>query len=203
VVKLIPDSYVERLNLERVFGRLAPLHVDLGCGDGEFLCAMAERHADENFLGIERMSGRVAKACQKARTLKNVRILLLETSYAIRYLFPENSVRVFNLLFPDPWPKRRHHRRRVVTRDFLRAIENALEENGFLRIATDDLDYFLEIECLARVAQLGRLEPSSSSSAEIVPFGDVDLPISKFERRFREIDAPIYRLSLRKTSPVT
>jgi tRNA (guanine-N7-)-methyltransferase len=203
VVELIPDSYLARLNLDKIFGRIAPLHVDLGCGDGEFLGALAERHPHENFLGIERISGRVAKACRKARTLGNVRILHLETSYGVRYLFPESSVTAFYLLFPDPWPKRRHRPRRIVTRDFLGAIKNALEENGFLRIATDDLGYLREIERVTQAAQRDGLKWPRSSGLKVVPLDDVDLPVSKFERRFREAGARVYRLSLRKTSPET
>jgi tRNA (guanine-N7-)-methyltransferase len=193
MVELIPDSYVARLNLEKVFGRIAPLHVDLGCGDASFLCALAERRPNKNFLGIERMSGRVDKACRRARTVKNVRVLHLETSYAVRYLFPESSVAVFYLLFPDPWPKRRHQRRRVVTSGFLTAIHTALAEEGLFMIATDQFDYFRQIMLLS----------GGNSGFPLVNMDDVGLPHSKFERRFREAGAPIYRLMLRKTSPVT
>ncbi len=193
MVELMPQSYVARLDLEKVFGRTAPLHVDLGCGDGSFLCALAERHPAKNFLGIERMSGRVAKACRRACTLANVRVLHLEISYASRYFFPESSVAVFYLLFPDPWPKRRHHRRRIVTADFLDAIHTALAEEGLLRIATDQLDYFRQIMLLS----------GSNSRFTLAKADDVDVPFSKFERKFREAGAPIYRLALRKTSPVT
>jgi tRNA (guanine-N7-)-methyltransferase len=193
VIELIPESYVARLDLEKIFGRAAPLHVDLGCGDGSFLCALAERHPNKNFLGIERMSERVGKACRRARTLENVRVLHLETSYAIRYLFPESSVSVFYLLFPDPWPKRRHHRRRIITSDFLDAIHIALVEEGLLKVATDQLDYFDQIMLLS----------GGQSGLTVSKPDDVDLPLSKFERRFREAGAPIYRSVLRKTSPVT
>jgi tRNA (guanine-N7-)-methyltransferase len=200
VVKLIPDSYVACLDPEKIFDRLAPLHVDLGCGDGSFLCALAERHPEKNFLGIERMNQRMTKACRRARPLENVRVLHLETSYAVRYLLPAGSVAVFYLLFPDPWPKRRHHRRRIVTIDFLTAIEAALQEDGIFRIATDHLDYFRQIERLIRAETP---ELSSCSRLELLPSDDVDLPLSKFERRFRETGAPIYWLTLRKTSWVT
>ncbi|HET9418948.1 MAG TPA: tRNA (guanosine(46)-N7)-methyltransferase TrmB [Chthoniobacterales bacterium] len=193
MIELIPNSYVARLNLEKIFGRVALLHVDLGCGDGSFLCALAELHPDENFLGIERMSGRVDKACRRARALENVRVLHLDTSYAVRYLFPESSVAVFYLLFPDPWPKRRHYRRRVVTSDFLDAIRAALVDEGLLKVATDQWDYFRQIMLLS----------DRNSRFACANTDNIDLPLSKFERRFRQAGAPIYRLALRKTSPVT
>jgi tRNA (guanine-N7-)-methyltransferase len=192
VIELIPETYVAPLDLLAIFGRVAPLQVDLGCGNGSFLSELAQRHPDKNFLGIERLVGRVAKACQKAGALGNVRILNVENSYAVGYLLPEGSVETFYLLFPDPWPKRRHHRRRIVKPDFLDAIHHALEDDGSLRIATDQLDYF---DLIQRVSE-------DHSGFAIADGGDVDLPSTKFERRFIALGAPIYQLALRKISPV-
>jgi tRNA (guanine-N7-)-methyltransferase len=192
VVELIPESYCERLNLPKIFGRTAPLDVDLGCGDGAFLLALAERMPAKNFLGIERMAHRVAKACRKAAKISNMRVLHLETKYAVEYLLPPHSVEVFHLLFPDPWPKRRHWRRRTVTRGFLEAIWSALLPNGVLRIATDDGHYFSSIRTL--------VEQSRKFTAVEM---NGEFPPSTFERRFREQNVEVYRLALRKVSPVT
>jgi tRNA (guanine-N7-)-methyltransferase len=192
MVELIPDSYVTPLDLPKIFGRAAPLHVDLGCGDGAFLSTQAERNPEKNFLGIERLSGRVEKARRKTTMLDNVRVLLAETSYAIRYLLPEASVERFYLLFPDPWPKRRHHHRRIVTPDFLGSTYLALEENGLLHIATDQLDYFQQIERLVR----------NHLRFVIVAVDHANLPLTKFERKFQAQGVPIHRLALRKVSPV-
>jgi tRNA (guanine-N7-)-methyltransferase len=193
VVELIPESYVSRLDLPKIFGRPAPLHVDLGCGDGSFLIDIAARMHEKNFLGIERLLGRVRSATRKAAQLNNVRILRAETSYAVRYLLPRQSVEVFHLLFPDPWPKRRHQQRRLVTADFLHAICAALVENGILRIATDQADYF---------EQMRRLAEKSKDFAVTGLNGDDDFPASTFEKKFKSKGAPIYRLELRKISPV-
>ncbi len=194
-IELVPDSYVEPLPVAKIFGRAAPLHVDLGCGDGSFLIALAERHPEWNFLGIERMVGRVAKVCRQAYRIDNVRVLHLETSYAARYLLPKDSVDAFYLLFPDPWPKRRHQRRRVVTSQFLQSICRALKPGGVFQMATDQLDYFKQVEQLAIAnSQLVRIDNAEAKGH--------DLPSTKFERRFREKGMPIYRLLLRKVSPV-
>ena len=193
--RLIPDSsysLTNRLDLEKIFGRKAPLHVDLGCGNGSFLCALAQRMPYKNFLGIERLLGRVRTSARKAASLDNVRLLQMESSYAVRYLLPAESVETFYLLFPDPWPKRRHHRRRIVTPDFLGYVHTALKVNGGIYIATDHLDYFRKIEETAR-------STSGFAIAEV----DVELPPSGFELIFRQQGAPIHWLALRKVSPVT
>jgi tRNA (guanine-N7-)-methyltransferase len=185
-------SLVERLDLEKLFGRDAPLHVDLGCGDGSFLCALAQRMPEKNFLGIERLLGRVSSAARKAARIGNVRLLRMEISYTVRYLLPPASVETFYLLFPDPWPKRRHWQRRIVNESFLRAIGQALVSGGTLYIATDRVDYFEKIK------EIARANPDFAT----VDFADIDLPHTKFERKFRTQDATIYRLELRKVSPM-
>jgi tRNA (guanine-N7-)-methyltransferase len=196
VIELIPETYVAPLDPLAIFGRTAPLHVDLGCGDGSFLCELAQRHPDKDFLGVDRLVGRVAKACRKAAAMENVRVLNVESSYAVGYLLPERSVKTFYLLFPDPWPKRRHQRRRIVTASFLDSIHRALVDDGFFRVATDQLDYFEQIQ---RVGE----NHSGFAIVDVNASPDrTDLPPTKFERRFSALGVPIYRLVLRKISPV-
>src|SRR5438094_8956947 len=140
VIELVPELKVACLDLVELFGRHAPLHVDLGCGDGSFLCEMAQQFPKRNFLGIERLTKRVEKVRRKAEKIENVRVLGTDALFAMRYLLPKNSVETFYLLFPDPWPKRRHQQRRIFTCQFLDSIAAALEQHGALRIATDQLD---------------------------------------------------------------
>jgi tRNA (guanine-N7-)-methyltransferase len=194
MIELVPELQVARLDNAELFGRSAPLHVDLGCGDGSFLCEMARRFPKRNFLGIERLTKRVEKVRRKAEKIENVRVLRADTLFAVRYLLPESSVETFYLLFPDPWPKRRHQLRRIFTRDFLEAIAAALEKHGILRVATDQLDYFHQIERVSRAHRQFQVLPPSSD--------DAVLPVTKFEKKFRDQGAPIHRLTLRKTSPV-
>ena len=194
VIELLPELHVARLEVAELFGRNAPLHIDLGCGDGSFLCEMAQQFPKRNFLGIERLTKRVEKVGRKAEKIENVRVLRADTLFAVRYLLPKNSVETFYLLFPDPWPKRRHQFRRIFTRDFLEAIAAALEKHGILHVATDQVDYFHQIERLSRADQQFQVLPPSAD--------DAVLPVTKFEKKFRDQGAPIYRLTLRKTSPV-
>ena len=192
-VEIVPANYFAPLDLEAIYGRSAPIEVDLGCGDGSFLVEMAATNPDRDFLGIERLFQRVRKAYRKitARELTNARVLRIETSYAVRQMLPANSVALFHLMFPDPWPKRRHWRRRVVTEEFLTSIHRALAPRGLLRIATDQIGYFREIERL-----IGQSKQFVLSSEP-----EPSRPPSTFEERFSEYE--IYRLVLRKVSDVT
>jgi tRNA (guanine-N7-)-methyltransferase len=185
------DSLTDRLELNEIFGRKAPLQVDLGCGDGSFLCALAQQMSERNFLGIERLLNRVRTSALKAAALDNVRVLRVESLYAVRYLLPSESVERFYLLFPDPWPKRRHHQRRIVTPDFLSSIHAALHKNGSISIVTDDVDYFRKIKDVAE-----------SDPGFVISDADLDLPPSRFGLIFRQKGAPIHSLALRKVSPV-
>lgn len=193
--EVFPANYFAPLDIEAIFSKEAPLEVDLGCGDGAFLVEIAALHPERNFLGIERLPGRVATACRKITRagLGNARMLRVENSYAVGRLLPSGSVRIFHLLFPDPWPKRRHARRRLVTKIFFADIYQALEPDGELRIATDQRDYFVEIERLAAQAALFQLEAAPGEPANS----------STFEKRFTRAGEKIYRLGLRKVSPVT
>jgi tRNA (guanine-N7-)-methyltransferase len=202
-----PESLIDRLDLEKIFGRNAPIYVDLGCGDGSFICALAERLPARNFLGIERLLGRIRSTARKAATVGNVRLLRMENSYAVRYLLPAGSVETFYLLFPDPWPKRRHWRRRTVTGEFLRAISQALAENGRFILATDHLGYFEKIEEIARANPDFTVAPSGAADSFDLRSHDGGqarqvLPSTKFERQFRAQGTAIHWLELRKVSPV-
>jgi len=194
VIELVPELQLARLDLVQLFGRNAPLHVDLGCGDGSFLREIAQQFPKTNFLGIERLAKRVEKVRRKTEKIENVRVLRADSLFAVRYLLSESSVETFYLLFPDPWPKRRHQLRRIFTRDFLDAIAVALEQHGVLRVATDQIDYFQQVERVSRAHLQFQVVPRSPD--------DAILPVTKFERKFRGQNLPIYRLTLRKTSPV-
>ena len=190
MAELIPTDYFAPLDLALAFPRPAPLEIDLGCGDGTLLAGLAEKFPQRNFLGIERLVGRVQSACGKvARArLPNVRILRIESTYAVKHLLPSSSIGVVHLLFPDPWPKKRHHRRRIVTGDFLAAVHRILVSGGTFRIATDQGDYFEAIRKLV----------FASAFQEEVGDKDETFPLTTFEKQFVATRAPIYRLRLRK-----
>jgi len=189
----IPKSLTEPLNWGEIFPRSAPIEIDLGCGDGAFLMAMAHANPEHNFLGIERLLGRVRKICRRVarEDLKNSRVLRIEVAYVLSNLLPDDSITAFHLLFPDPWPKRRHHRRRAFTTEFLSRIHRALIGGGLFHVATDHADYFHQIE---RVI--------AATNTFVVSAEQYHFPPTTFEQKFLIRGLSIQRLLLRKASPV-
>jgi tRNA (guanine-N7-)-methyltransferase len=120
-----------------------------------------------------------------------VRALRMESSYAVTNLLPPDSVTAFHLLFPDPWPKRRHHRRRAFTLEFLLAIHHALIPGGLFHVATDHPDYFQQIEKVI-----------AATNIFVASREQNDFPATAFEQKFVSRGLPIHRLLLRKISPV-
>ena len=186
-----PADYFARAQMSELFTRPAPLEVDIGSGEGTFILTLAQRHPERNFLGIERLLGRVRKTCRKAARggLTNLRMLRLEIAYAFRYLLPPESVSVAHVLFPDPWPKRYHQTRRLIQDGFMEALHGILVPGGELRIKTDDEPYFLWMEKV-----LGR----ANGYEQLDWPDDLEYPTTDFEARFVAQGLPIYRARLRK-----
>lgn len=140
-------SVLEPLDLSALFGRDAPVEVDLGCGDGGFLLRYAPRHPERNFLGVERLLGRIRKLDRKAPRLgiTNLRALRVDAAYLVRYLLRPGAVSAFHIYFPDPWPKKRHRPRRLVNAAFAAALHRVLQSGGAVYLRTDDADYFAQM----------------------------------------------------------
>ena len=186
-----PADFFKRIDPDSLFPKPAPLELDLGCGEGAFLVKMATRHPDRNFLAVERLLGRVHRVCKLVtrRGLTNVRVLRVENSYLVEHMLPHGSVSAASILFPDPWPKRYHHPRRLIQPPFLRALHQALATGGELRIKTDDQPYFLWMEkAFAQVPELKRVDWPDAGQ----------FPVTNFERRFLDQGLPIYRAKLLK-----
>lgn len=146
-VILRPASVTTPLPFAAIFDLSRPVELDLGCGKGRFLLARAAAYPETQYLGVDRLLRRIRKLERKIGRLGlgNVRLLRIEGAYALRHLLPRHAFRRIYLFFPDPWPKRRHHKRRLFNDDFRSLLWNALAPGGEVQIATDHLDYFAEM----------------------------------------------------------
>lgn len=140
-------SIVEPLGLSELFSEPHPLEVELGCGDASFLVEYARRHPERNFIGVERLLGRLRKLDRKGLRagLTNLRGVRIESSYFLEYLLPPHLATALHIYFPDPWPKKRHHKYRLINERFPSIARLALVPGGIVYLRTDDTDYFQQM----------------------------------------------------------
>jgi tRNA (guanine-N7-)-methyltransferase len=140
-------SIVKPLVLAELFAKSQPLEVELGCGDASFLVEYARRHPDLNFIGIERLLGRLRKLDRKGRCLglTNLRGVQIESSYFLQYLLPPHAASTLHIYFPDPWPKKKHRKHRLINESFPHLARAALAPDGVVYLRTDDADYFAQM----------------------------------------------------------
>jgi tRNA (guanine-N7-)-methyltransferase len=183
------------LDLDAIFGRTAPRVVEIGFGNGENLLTLAERHPDRDFLGIEVHGagiGRVLGA-MRDRGLANIRIVRHDAVEVFERGLPGGSVDEILVFFPDPWPKARHHRRRLIQPDVARLLVTALSPEGVLRLATDWEPY---AEHMIEVLDAEPGLVNIAGAAHFVPRPD-DRPVTKFERRGERLGHAIFDLEYR------
>jgi tRNA (guanine-N7-)-methyltransferase len=171
-------SIVEPLGLAELFPKPQPLEVELGCGDASFLVEYARRNPEKNFIGVERLLGRIKKLDRKGRRagLANLRGVRIESSYFLQYLLPPHSAVVLHVYFPDPWPKKKHRRHRLIGESFPALARAALAPGGVVYLRTDDTDYFQQMrEVFAANREFKKVE-TPAELAEIT---------TDFEREFR------------------
>ncbi len=139
-----PSDWLNALPLDALFERNAPVHLELGAGDGSFLLQYAQAHPEWNFLGVERLLGRLKKIDRKGRSagLRNLRAMRVEAAYLVRHLIPVSSLDAVHIYFPDPWPKKKHHKNRLVQADFMKTLHRSLTPGGCLHMRTDNVPYF-------------------------------------------------------------
>jgi len=140
-------SILERLDLTQLFATTQPLEVELGCGDASFLAEYARLNRQINFLGVERLLGRIKKLDRKGRRLGLVNLcgVRIESAYFLEFLLPPHSARALHIYFPDPWPKKKHRHFRLINDRFPTLAHQALEPGGVVYLRTDDADYFQQM----------------------------------------------------------
>ena len=139
----IPEPEVWKGRWQEVFGRQAPLHIEIGKGKGQFLTALAAEHPDINYIGIEKFSSVLVRAVQKQNELElpNLRLIRMDAD-SITDVFAPGEVDRIYLNFSDPWPKERHAKRRLTSVEFLRRYENILAKDGHVEFKTDNQPLF-------------------------------------------------------------
>jgi tRNA (guanine-N7-)-methyltransferase len=146
--RIFAEDWLNPIPLGTVADSPRPFEIDIGCGKGRFLLARALKYPGTCFLGVDRMLRRIRKLDHKARRLGllNVRLLRMEAFYAVTYLIPADAVSAYYILFPDPWPKKRHHDHRLFNEKFVEALHRTLIAKGQLHFSTDHLPYFEEVK---------------------------------------------------------
>ena len=155
-----------------------PLEVELGSGDGSFMAKWAALKPDRNFLGVERLLGRLRKLDRKAQRagLANLRLMRIEAAYFLEFLLPLASVTAMHLYFPDPWPKRKHRKNRLVNERFPELVSRVLVADGVMYLRTDDLDYF---------SQMREVFAADKRFVEVETPAELMAVITDFERGFQ------------------
>jgi len=195
-IVLIPEEVDGKIDFVRVFGRPGPVHIEIGTGKAAFLLNEARAHLEVNFLGIERASKYYRYAVDRIGRwgLTNVRIIRTDAAAFLANFIPDDSIDCFHIYFPDPWPKRRHNKRRFFCPANLEHLLRTLKTGGQLKIATDHIDYFQLIRELITAEK--RLE-----EIEFLPAAGADKGEwlgTNFERKYIKEQRPIYTIAVRK-----
>ena len=184
------------LDLDAAFGRAAPTILEIGCGMGETSARIAAAMPDHNFLGVEVHTPGVGALLKliEAGALANLRVIQHDAVEVVQHMIAENALAGVHLFFPDPWPKARHHKRRIVQPAFISLLASRLAPGGYLHCATDWEPYAQSmLEVLSS-------EPSLTNAAGGFAPRPHYRPVTKFETRGLKLGHGVWDLLFRKSS---
>jgi tRNA (guanine-N7-)-methyltransferase len=188
----------QRLDLDAVFGRAAPKILEIGFGMGETTADIAAAHPENDYLGIEVHTpgvGSLLKAIE-ARELTNLRLIQHDAVEVVRDMIAKDSLAGVHIFFPDPWPKKRHHKRRLIQPELTRLLAERLRPGGYLHCATDWQNYAEQI-----VAVLAA-EPLLENTADALAGGFAPRPayrpLTKFESRGLRLGHGVWDIVFRR-----
>lgn len=184
-----------RVEWEAIYGRPGEIEIEIGSGKGSFLVAAAADRSDVNFLSIEQARPYAEHLRDRINRhdLRNVRIVRADAGRFLAERVVPGSVRALHIYFPDPWPKKRHRKRRLITPDFVAAAAQALEPGGEIRLVTDHAKYF--------ASATATFEANSDLKAAPVPEAEMT-DLTNYERKYRAQGRPIHRARYQRvTSP--
>lgn len=182
------------LDLNRVFGRNAPRLLEIGFGMGGTTAAIAQKHPENDYLGIEVHTPGVGSLLNQIEQLElsNLRIIQHDAAEVLQHMLPEDSLDGVHIFFPDPWPKARHHKRRLIQPHLVARLCVLLKSSGYIHIATDWEDY------AAHILQVLMQEPQLINTASgYTPRPDCR-PLTKFEQRGLKLGHDVWDMIFRK-----
>ncbi len=181
---LYSDDYVvpfkeEKLNFKDLFGNDNPVIIEIGFGMGSATFQIAQERGELNFLGIEVFLTGFAKLLNRIgqRGLKNIKVMRFDAVEVLEKMIEENSVAGFHIFFPDPWPKKRHHKRRLIQAPFVELLTHKLKEGGYIYAVTDWQEYGEQI--LEVMGENSSLVNPSNGFAQRQKWR----PVTSFERK--------------------
>ena len=176
------DYGLTRLNYPALFGRQAPVIMEIGCGMGETTAHIAAAQPEHDFIGIEVHTPGVGNLLKQieARELNNLRVIQHDAVEVVRDMIASDSLHGIHVFFPDPWPKKRHHKRRLLQLPFVTELAKRLAPGGYFHCATDWEEYAQQmVEVLGACALLGNTSDSADGFAPRPAYR----PQTKFETR--------------------
>ena len=198
----LPNTKPERLpedqpaytpiDIQAFLGALGPIEIEIGCGKGGFMVEYCERHPELPFLALEKeaeIAYFAAHRLSKRQGLKHTRVILGDAFYMFRDFLPENCVQAFHMYFPDPWPKKRHHKNRLMTAEFLHVCRRIALPNAPFFWGTDHVEYNAEAQELFTATPWLKMINTSAEPTEGIQ--------TNFEKKYRAIGKPIHRCELR------
>lgn len=183
-----------KLELSQAFGRSAPTVLEIGFGMGESTAQIAQSRPDLDFIGVEVHTPGVGSLLKQIeeRGLANVRVIQHDAVEVLQHMIGENTLAGVHIFFPDPWPKLRHHKRRLIQPGFVRLIASRLQPGGYLHAATDWETYAEHI--LATLSQ----EPLLENTAGGYALRPAYRPLTKFEQRGLKLGHGVWDIVFRK-----
>jgi tRNA (guanine-N7-)-methyltransferase len=185
------------LDFQAIFGRTAPVTLEIGFGNGESLAALSSAHPERDFLGIEVHRPGVGHLMllAEAADQRNVRILCRDAVEVLQRRIADASLDEVLLYFPDPWPKKRHHKRRIVQPPFVELVARRLRPGGVFRLATDWQNY---VEHMLAVVGACSLLANESQDGGYVSRPD-SRPLTRFEKRGQRLGHEVWDLAFRRS----
>lgn len=194
----IQEPMAEKGRWHLIFGNENPIHIEIGMGKGQFIMKLAKEHPDINYIGIERYSSVLLRALQKMEIepLPNIRFLCMDASI-ITEVFDEEEVAKIYLNFSDPWPKERHAKRRLTSRQFFERYDKILAGNGVVEFKTDNDDLFAF--SMEEVAEAGWTLDAHTFDLHHDPVLNEGNIMTEYEEKFSSLGHPIHKLIARRS----